>query len=64
MSIRLDRSKCSGHAMCHAVDENLFPLDEQGYSIVEPHTIAVADEKLAWEGVQACPEGALTLEQD
>lgn len=34
MKIRLDRSLCAGHAQCYAVDPDLFPLDDDGYSIL------------------------------
>lgn len=64
MKVSLDRSKCSGHAMCHATDEELFPLDEQGYSILETHVVAKEDEDRVRMGVEACPEGALSIDED
>lgn len=64
MKVRLDRSKCVGHAMCHAVDPDLFPLDDSGYSILEPYEVKPADLKTVEAGVAACPERALTLEDD
>lgn len=64
MKIRLDRSRCSGHALCHAVDEDLFPLDDDGYSVLQPHVVAEDDEPRIREGVAACPEAALILEED
>lgn len=63
MKVRLDSSRCAGHALCNAVDPNLFPLDDCGYSILEPHDVLPAQEALTREGVEACPEGALFLEQ-
>ncbi|HYB80227.1 MAG TPA: ferredoxin, partial [Mycobacterium sp.] len=35
MRVRLDKSKCVGHAQCYAVDPDLFPIDDSGYSILE-----------------------------
>ena len=35
MKVRLEQSKCVGHAQCYAVDPELFPIDDSGYSILE-----------------------------
>ena len=64
MKVRLDQSKCTGHAQCHAVDPDLFPIDESGYCILEEHEIAAEDEELIREGVASCPEMALICEDD
>jgi ferredoxin len=64
MRVRVDNSKCAGHAQCYAVDPNLFPLDDSGYSILEEHEVKPEDEQLTREGVAACPEMALILEED
>ncbi|QNJ93382.1 ferredoxin [Mycolicibacterium fluoranthenivorans] len=64
MKIRLDSSRCAGHALCNAVSDELFPLDDSGYSVLEAHEVAAGDEKLIRLGVEACPEGALILEED
>jgi ferredoxin len=62
MKIRLEQSKCVGHAQCYAVDPELFPIDESGYSILEEHEVRPDDEELARDGAAACPEIALILE--
>jgi ferredoxin len=61
--IRPDQSKCVGHAQCFAVDPDLFPIDDSGYSILEGHDVRPEDEPLIRDGVAACPELALTLEE-
>jgi ferredoxin len=48
--------------MCNAVAPELFPLDDEGYSILEPQVVAAGDLQLARNGVAACPEGALSLD--
>lgn len=45
--IDVDHASCQGHALCHAVDPDVFPLDELGYSAIE-------------RGVAQCPERAIT----
>jgi ferredoxin len=65
MKVRLlGPNRCAGHACCNAVDERLFPLDDFGYSILEPHEVDPADEPLVREGVNACPEQALVIEEE
>jgi len=62
MRIRLDQSRCVGHAQCYAVNPHLFPIDDSGYSSLETHDVQPEDEQLARDGVAACPESALILE--
>jgi ferredoxin len=62
MKVRLEQSKCVGHAQCYAVDPDLFPIDESGYSILEEHEVRPEHEQLTRDGVAACPEIALILE--
>lgn len=64
MKVRLDQPKCVGHAQCYAVDQALFPIDDSGYSILEEHEVRPGDEQVTRDGVAACPEMALILEED
>lgn len=62
MKVRLEQSKCVGHAQCYAVDPDLFPIDDSGYSILEPTEVSPENEQRVRDGVAACPELALVLE--
>jgi ferredoxin len=53
-----------GHAQCYAVDPDLFPIDESGYSILEEHEVQPEDVQLTRDGVASCPEMALIIEED
>jgi ferredoxin len=64
MKVHLRRNKCVGHAQCHAADPDLFPINDEGYSTLESRAIALGDEQATRLGVSACPELALTLEDD
>ncbi|CDO88738.1 ferredoxin [Mycobacterium triplex] len=64
MRVRLEKSKCVGHAQCYAVDPKLFPIDESGYSILEEHEVSAEDAELTRDGVASCPEMALVLDED
>jgi ferredoxin len=62
--VRLEKSKCVGHAQCYAVDPDLFPIDGSGYSILEEHDVLPEDAELTRDGVASCPEMALVIEED
>lgn len=64
MRVRVDGERCSGHARCGAVSEELFPLDDDGYSKLQEYAVEPAQLPLVIEGVEACPERALILEED
>ena len=64
MRVRLEQSKCVGHAQCYAVDPDLFPIDESGYSVLEEHEVAPEDVRLTRDGVASCPEMALIIDED
>ncbi|MCV7030211.1 ferredoxin [Mycobacterium sherrisii] len=64
MRVRLEKSKCVGHAQCYAVDPNLFPIDESGYSTLEDHVVPPEEIEATRDGVASCPEMALILEED
>jgi ferredoxin len=49
--------------LCAGVDPELFPIDDAGYSILEPHEVAEADEAATRLGVASCPEAALILDE-
>jgi ferredoxin len=63
MRIKLDEPKCVGHARCYAVDADLFPIDESGYSTLQPHEVASGDEQVTRDAVAACPERALLVDE-
>jgi ferredoxin len=64
MKVRLETAKCVGHAQCYAVSPELFPIDDDGYSVLRPHLVKPEDEQETRDGVAACPELALVLEAD
>ncbi|OBI51982.1 ferredoxin [Mycobacterium sp. E796] len=64
MRLTLHQSRCAGHALCYAVDPELFPIDDSGYSAVHDREIGPDQEPRARQGVQSCPEVALAIEED
>ncbi|MEH3136430.1 MAG: ferredoxin [Mycolicibacterium neoaurum] len=64
MKIRLERSRCAGHAQCFAADPDIFPIDDEGYSIMEDHAVPADEESTTRDGAAACPELALVIDED
>ena len=61
MRIRVDRATCQGHALCAGTAPDLYTLDEEGYSNVGEVEVPAGLEEQARRGMQACPEGAITI---
>lgn len=65
MKISVDNEVCDGHGMCYVVDPDLFPLDEDGYcAIGVGKQVPAGEESMAREGVDACPVGALRIDEE
>jgi len=64
VKVHLERGKCAGHAQCFAIEPDLFPIDDEGYSILKDHTVSPDEEQATRSGVNACPEVALILEEE
>ena len=62
MKVRLDAAKCNGHAQCFAVDAELFPIDDFGYSCLEPREVPADEVAVTLEAAGVCPEGAIVIE--
>lgn len=64
MKIRLIRSKCAGHAQCYAIAPEIFPIDDEGFCILEERVVEAAHVEAARAGVASCPELALVIDED
>jgi ferredoxin len=49
--------QCEAHGQCAMVSQELFPLDEDGYTTLAhtPREIPAGSENLGRRGVDACP---------
>ena len=62
MKLRIDRSRCHGHAMCYLLAAELFDVDDDGRgSVLNEHFAAELVDK-ARVAVDRCPEHAIILE--
>lgn len=63
MRVSVDKGRCQGHARCHAVNPDLFPLDDVGFSALASAEVPPGWEADARAAVNNCPEMALTIEE-
>ena len=63
MRIRVDIQRCSGHARCVTFAPDVFELDELGYNVTPLNDVVPGHEDNALRAVDACPEGALSVEE-
>lgn len=56
MKVVIDRKNCVGHARCHAVAPELYPLDDLGYIDSDGFDVPAGMEAAARSGARACPE--------
>ena len=64
MKIVIDRKACTGHARCHAVAPEHYPLDDDGYIATDGFSVTSTDARSATRGARACPERAITVVTD
>ena len=65
MRIKVDNDKCQGHNRCNTVAQELFDLDEYGYSHEkEDGTVPKELEEKARLAVANCPERAIKIVSD
>ncbi len=62
MKVIVDRNTCIGASNCVAVAPTVFALDESSIAVVlDPSTVS---EDTIWEAAEACPVGAVILQDD
>lgn len=64
LKVRIARSQCVGNARCHAVAEQLYPLNDEGYVAIDSFEVGSGDEVLARRGARACPERIISVIDD
>jgi ferredoxin len=64
VQIRIDKAACVDNARCAAAAPELFPLDDNGYTLVTGIDVPPGQEELARRGARACPERITLIEED
>jgi ferredoxin len=62
MRVRLDTELCQGHGRCYTLAPDLFDSDELGHCVLRVEDVPAGLEAEARNGVDNCPEHALSLE--
>jgi ferredoxin len=63
MKIRIEKTKCVGHARCAAVSAKLYALNEEGYIETDGFDVPDGQEQLARRGARACPERIILVDE-
>ena len=58
----VDPAKCCGYSLCVDVCPEVFRLDDGGFAVAGP--VSVGLEAKAREAADACPESAITVEEN
>ena len=64
MRIVLDADRCQGHGRCYSLAPDLFDSDDLGHCVLLVSEVPEGREADARNGVDNCPEQALTLVED
>ena len=65
MRVVADPARCDLHGLCFMIDDEVFPLDDEGRIAIDERGIEVppGKEDLAREGVNQCPVMVLRIEE-
>lgn len=61
MKIRVDRSRCHGHALCAQFAPEIYEVDDDGYCISDGAIVPEDLVNQARKGVEVCPERCISL---
>jgi ferredoxin len=64
VKIEVSELECAGHGRCALINEELFPLDEAGFSAIGELDVPDGLEADARAGVAACPSQAIKVLED
>jgi len=59
LKIMIDRSKCTGEAICVGIAPEVFELDEDGIAVVV--SAEGADREAIFEAAESCPADAIVV---
>jgi ferredoxin len=63
--VKVDETRCQGHARCLAFAPDVFDFDDEGYAFVPEESSSFADvPDHVRKAVANCPERAIVLSED
>ncbi|MET0449625.1 MAG: ferredoxin [Aeromicrobium sp.] len=60
-TVEINQSGCAGHARCHAVVEDLFPLDDEGYIDTAGFDVPEGRDDDVRFAARSCPEQIISV---
>lgn len=63
MKVVLNRDACIGCGACAALCEDIFEIDNEGFSKVIKEEVKDEEVELTRDAIESCPTGAITLEE-
>ena len=64
MKVTVESERCMGHGQCYAYAPDVYEPDEEGFCVVRKHDVEGDDLDQALQGAQACPESAITANEE
>ena len=65
MRVVIDTERCTGHGRCYTLAPALFSDDERGFGrVIGKGEVTTEHEEAASSAALACPEHAVTIEDD
>ena len=64
MKVRFDRELCTGHGRCYMLAPDVYSEDERGHCQLRHESVTGALLASARLGAEACPEQAISLDED
>jgi ferredoxin len=64
MRVRVDKARCTGHALCNFHGPDVYTLDEVGFCSITTLDVPAGLEEQARRGAEGCPERAISIEMD
>jgi len=64
MRVHVDEKICQGHGLCFATAPTVFIMDERAHCEIHDPEVPAGLERAVRNGAIACPEQAITIEEE
>jgi len=62
MIVRVDKTRCMGHAMCDALAPTVFEVTDLGFNEMGEFEVPDTERDAVERGMAACPERAISIQ--
>lgn len=64
MRVRVKAENCMGHSMCSTLASEVYEVTDEGFNEMGDFEVEPARRAATLRGARACPEKAITIEDD